>query len=199
MITFQQTIDNLAADIGRRKQLEGKPSGWFATFSILFKCGVVSVILYRFSHYLVHTRFGFLHKLLAIIDQVYSKNEISAHATAGPGLVLGDGGGIGLTQVAIVGKNCTFLGCNSITLGAMEDFDVNLHHIVIGDHCVIGASVRIMRPVEIAAGTQIKNNAVVMFSADKVGSVLSGIPAKRRSVETYENVIAWNPLKGGYL
>ncbi len=199
MVTFKQTLEYLAADIRRRKQLERKPAGLISTLSIIFKCGVVSVILYRFSHYLVHTRFSFLHRILAIIDQVYSKSEVSAHAKAGPGLVLGDGGGIGLTQVAIVGKNCTFLGCNSITLGAMEDFDVNQHHILIGDHCVIGTYVRIMRPVEIAAGTQIKNNSVVMFSADKVGSVLSGIPAKRRSVENYENVIQWNPLKGGYI
>jgi serine O-acetyltransferase len=199
MITFKQTIEYLKADIQRRVLLEGKPAGLISTLSVLFKCGVVTVILYRFSHYLMGTRFSFLHKILALIEHFYTKNEVSAVAQIGPGLVLGDGGGIGITRVTIAGKNCTFLGSNSITLGAMDAYDVEKDRIVLGDHCVVGARVRIMRPMQIADGTQIKNNSVVVFPVDKVGSVISGIPAKRRSVETYENVISWNPLKGGFI
>ena len=197
MPTFKQTMQNLAADIRRRKALEGKKAGLASTLCIVFKGGVVSVILYRVSRYLIGTRFRFLYKILVLIEHFYTKNEISPIADLGPGLVIADCGGVGITRVTIAGENCTFLGANSITLGAMEGFDLAKEHIVIGNHCVIGARVRIIRPVEIADATQIKHNSVVMFSVDKVGSVVSGFPAKRRSVENPENVLAWNPLVGG--
>lgn len=197
MVTFKQTMQNLAADIRRRKVLEGKNAGFFSTLCVLFKGGVVSVILYRISRYLIHTRFSFLYKILVLIEHFYTKNEISPIADLGPGLVIADCGGVGITRVTIAGENCTFLGANSITLGAMEGFDLEKEHIVIGNHCVIGSRVRIIRPVEIADATQIKNNSVVMFSVDKVGSVVSGFPAKRRSLEKLETVLAWNPLLGG--
>lgn len=197
MVTFRQTIRNLAADIRRRKMLEGKSDHGFSTFSILFKGGVVSVILYRISRYIIHTRFRFLYKLLVLIEHFYTKNEISPLADLGPGLVIADCGGVGITRVTVAGENCTFLGANSITLGAMEGFDLEKDRISIGNHCVIGSRVRIIRPVTIADATQIKNNSVVMFSVDKVGSVVAGFPAKRRSVESLEHVLAWNPLNGG--
>lgn len=196
-MTFKETIQNLKADIRRRKVLEGKNQGVFSTFSIFFKGGVVSVILYRISRYLIHTRFSCLYKILVLLEHFYTKNEISPVADLGAGLVIADCGGIGITRVTIAGKNCTFLGANSITLGAMEGFDLEKDHIVIGNNCVIGSRVRIIRPVQIADATQIKNNSVVMFSVDKVGSVISGFPAKRRSVENLESVLSWNPLFGG--
>lgn len=196
-MTLKETIQNLKADIRRRKVLEGKSQGIFSTFSILLKGGVVSVILYRISRYLVYTRLSFLYKILILLEHFYTKNEISPIADLGPGLVVADCGGIGITRVTIAGKNCTFLGANSITLGAMEGFDLEKDHIVIGNDCVIGSRVRIIRPVQIADATQIKNNSVVMFSVDKPGSVISGFPAKRRSVESVDGVLSWNPLFGG--
>ena len=196
-MTLKETIQNLKADIRRRKVLEGKSQGFFSTVSILFKGGVVSVILYRISHYLIHTRFSFLYRLLILLEHFYTKNEISPVADLGPGLVIADCGGVGITRVTIAGKNCTFLGANSITLGAMEGFDLEKDHILIGNDCVIGSRVRIIRPVQIADATQIKNNSVVMFSVDKPGSVISGFPAKRRSTENPESVLSWNPLFGG--
>lgn len=196
-MTLKETIQNLKADIRRRKVLEGKSQGIFSTFSILLKGGVVSVILYRISRYLVYTRLSFLYKILILLEHFYTKNEISPIADLGPGLVVADCGGIGITCVTIAGKNCTFLGANSITLGAMEGFDLEKDHIVIGNDCVIGSRVRIIRPVQIADATQIKNNSVVMFSVDKPGSIISGFPAKRRSVESVDGVLSWNPLFGG--
>lgn len=196
-MTLKETIQNLKADIRRRKVLESKNQGFFSTISILLKGGVVSVILYRISRYLIHTRFSFLYRLLILLEHFYTKNEISPVADLGPGLVIADCGGVGITRVTIAGKNCTFLGANSITLGAMEGFDLEKDHIVIGNDCVIGSRVRIIRPVQIADATQIKNNSVVMFSVDKPGSVISGFPAKRRSVEYPDSVLSWNPLLGG--
>lgn len=196
-MTLKETIQNLKADIRRRKVLEGKSQGFFSTVSILFKGGVVSVILYRISRYLIHTRFSFLYRLLILLEHFYTKNEISPVADLGPGLVIADCGGVGITRVTIAGKNCTFLGANSITLGAMEGFDLEKDHIVIGNDCVIGSRVRIIRPVQIADATQIKNNSVVMFSVDKPGSVISGFPAKRRSTENPDSVLSSNPLFGG--
>lgn len=197
MVTFKETIQNLSADIRRRKQIEGKAPGILSTFTILFKQGMVSVILYRISRYLLFTRFRFLCKALALIDYFYTRNEISPNAYIGPGVVFSDFGGLGITTVSVVGKNCTFWGLNSITLGAMEGFDVEEQRIVIGDHCVIGWRARVFRPVTLANATQVKNNSIVILSVPKEGSVVSGFPAKRRSVESLDHVTSWNPLYGG--
>jgi serine acetyltransferase len=199
MVTFKQTLADLSADFRRRRQLEGKSAGLLSALSIMIKPGMVTVFLYRLSRFCFHHHLRVLCKLFVLIDQFYTKNEISPVAQIGPGLVIADAGGVGITQVTIAGSNCTFLGCNSITLGALEGFDVNQQHIVLGNHCVVGTRVRIMRPVNLADGTQIKANSVVMFSVEKVGCVISGLPAKRRSIEDYEKVTQWNPLLGGFL
>jgi serine acetyltransferase len=199
MVTFKQTIDHLKADFHRRQTLEGNPAGPLGLLSVLLKRGMIAVILYRLSRYCVLNRLKVLARLLAVVEYFYTKNEISPIADLGPGLVLADSGAIGITQVTVAGKNCTFLGCNSITLGAMEDFDVNRDRIVLGDHCVIGIRARIMRPVHIANGTQVKSNSVVLLPVEKVGSTVFGVPAKRRSIDNYEDIVRWNPLRSGFI
>lgn len=199
MITFKQTIADMRVDIARRAALEGAALTLFELLPVIVKKGVVAVILYRLSRYCVARRWPVIPKLLTLLEHFYTRNEISPHAILGAGLVIGDGGGIGITQVTVAGSNCTFLGRNSLTLGAMEDFDVSRDRIVLGDHCVIGMGVRVMRPVSLPAGTQVKPNSVVIAASDRPGSILSGIPAKRRGSASYEQVMLWNPLYGGYI
>lgn len=199
MLTFKQTIHYLKADFQRRKLLEGNPAGLLSTLAILIKRGMVAVIIYRLARYCRLNRLGLLAKLLAVVDQLYTRNEISPMADIGPGLVLADCGAIGITHVVVVGKNCTFLGCNSITLGAMDNFDVNRDRIVLGDHCVAGVRARVMRPIQIADGTQIKPNSVVLLPVEKIGSTVVGVPAKRRRIDNYEDIVRWNPLHSGFI
>ena len=199
MVTFKQTITNLKADIARRLLLDGIGTGFFAVFIVLFKRGVASVIVYRLSRYCFFNRLKIVSRLLVIVDYLYTKNEISPIADIGPGLVLADTTGIGIGQIAVIGSNCTICGCITITLGVMESFDVHAQHIVIGDNCVIGTRVRIMRPVTLANGTQITSNSVVLLSVKDVGSTISGVPAKPRYRDCYDEILKWNSLRGGFI
>jgi serine O-acetyltransferase len=198
MVTLRQTFVDLSADIQRRMLLENK-RGFFSVISVLLKRGMVAVVIYRISRYCVYRRLGFIHRMLFIIGYFYTKNEISPKAKLGPGLVLDDRGGIGITQVTTAGKNCTFLGGSVIALGAIKGMDINRDQIILGDHCVIGTRVKIMRPIKLADGTQIMPNSVVMRSAENIGSTLLGMPAKRHSVQSFNELIKWNPLYGGYI
>lgn len=199
MITFQQTVNNLRQDLARRVVLEDSPITLFGLLPVILKKGVVTVIIYRLSHYSVSRGWKLAAKLLTLLEHFYTRNEISPHAVLGAGLVIADAGAIGITQVTIAGTNCTFLGRNSLTLGAMEDFDVERDRIVLGNHCVVGTGVRIMRPVSLPDGTQVKPNSVVIAASDKPGSILSGIPAKRRGAASYDEIVKWNPLYGGFI
>jgi len=199
MMTFSQTLAYLSADFKRRLQLEEKAPNLFSAFCIALKPGMISVALYRLSRFCYYNHLSIFCKLFALLDQIINTSEISPQADIGPGLVLSDAGGIGVPNVCIMGKNCTFMGCASITLGVLEDAPSEQDHIVFGDHCVIGCHTRFMRPINLANGTQIKPCSVVITSVSKEGQTISGIPAKRKNLDDYDSIKQWNPLLGKWL
>lgn len=196
MITFNQTLQNIKADISRRQQLESRDNQRVNQLKIVLMRGVMSVILYRLSHFCAQHRLILLAKILFSTNNILFRNEISPQAKLGAGLVLTNNGGIGVSQVVRAGKNCTFLGMNTLTLGVMKGFDLNQDLIELGDYCVLGMRSRIMRPVKISDFVQIKHNSLVMLPESKIGSVLSGVPAKRRAIVIANDVMHFNPLRG---
>lgn len=197
MITLKQTLKNISADIVRRQDLESSQYRRTSRLRVLLMRGMISVILYRFSHLCMQHRLKIVSKILFSINTNVFRNEISPHAKLGAGLVFANNGGVGITQVVHVGENCTFLGMNTLTIGAMKGFDVNHDLIELGNYCVVGTRARIMRPIKITDCVQIKHNSLVMLPESKVGSVLSGVPAKRRGIAVAADVMHFNPLKGG--
>lgn len=194
MITFTQTLKLLSADFKRRLTLEEKNVNAWSMFLIMFKPGMVSTLCYRLSRYCFYRHLTIMCKIFALIDQFINTNEISPQTDIGPGLVLSDAGGIGITHLCRIGKNCTFMGYTSITLGALDHQPTEHDLIIIGDHCIFGANTRIMRPVKLANGTQVKPCSVIITSVKKEGQTVSGIPAKRKRNDDYEQVKQWNPL-----
>ena len=200
MTTLKTTFHDIKADFKRRVKLEGEEHfGLLNKLVLLIKPGFVGVVCYRLSHYLIETRISVLCRLLHAINFFYARVEIDPEAHIGPGLVLSDIGGIGIPDAVVIGKNCTFLGFNTLTLNKVGDVDFHYAQIVLGDHCVLGVRSKVMRPITIADGAQIKDGSVVMFPVAKTGTTLSGIPAKKRQIDDYENIINWNPLMGGPL
>lgn len=198
MTTLKITLSNIKQDFLRRVLLEGS-ADLLHKLVLLMKPGMVGVICYRLSHYFVQGKLRFLCRPLLLIEHLYCRNEISPYATIGPGLVLGDIGAVGLTGEVVIGKNCTLQGFNTLTLNAIAGVDFTVDKIVIGDYCLLGTRAKIMRPITIADGVQVTNNSVVMFSVAKVGSTVSGVPAKRRRIDDYDSIKNWNPLMGGFL
>ncbi len=192
-----QTWQYFKHDLARRLDLEGKPRTLLRALSIILNRGVVSVFIYRLNRYL-YFKNTFLSKvfirLLRYVEFHYCHNEIEPNADIGPGLVLSDFGGVGLSHVNIIGQNVTFLGKATPTLGAMEDVEAGVDKIRIGDYCVIGPNVRIVNNVEIANGVQMKANSVIMSSIMREGAVVSGFPAKQLSHVSMETLMAWSPI-----
>jgi serine acetyltransferase len=197
-ITFKQTIANMKADFRRRLLLENA-QGLVAGILVFFKRGMVAAFLYRLSRYCALNQHPILALIILKINAAYAELEISPLAQIGPGLVLADQGGIGVNHAATIGSNCTFFGCVTLTLGVMDSVIGQQDKIVIGDHCVIGHRVKIMRPITLANGTQIHANSLVMKNVNEVGSAINGIPAKVISVEPYADIVRWNPLHPGFL
>jgi serine acetyltransferase len=196
-MTLYETLRLFKADLRRRIWLENQKFTLWQALKILYKRGVVLVFIYRLKRYffLKNSKpFKLFIWLLRIPEYQYCHSEIDPAADIAEGLVLSDFGGIGISFYNIIGKNCTFVGRGTPTLGAMEDVNHAEDKIKIGDYCVIGPNVRIVNPVSIASGTQIKANSVVMSSISKEGSLVSGFPAKEIAVIPIQMVMQWSPI-----
>lgn len=198
MVSFRTTLRNLKCDYIRRVQLE-RATGTLSQLAVWAKPGMVGAVCYRFSHYFVYSQFKFLCRILLLIEHLYVRNEISPYAEIGPGLVLGDIGAIGITPHIEIGKNCTFMGFNTVSLNGVAGVDFAVDQIVIGDHCVFGNRSKVMKPLRIANGAQVKDNSLVIFDVKQEGATLCGVPAKRKRVDVYRDIVKWNPFFGGLI
>lgn len=199
MITFAKTLEDLKADYKRRMQLEEKPINLWSLMRVFFKPGMLNVLFYRLSRYCFHKRIPVVCKVAIVLSQVMNTTEIAPQADIGPGLYIDNSGGVGIPAFTTVGKNCSFFGSAVITLGALSDTPDAQDCIVLGDYCVMGSRSRIMRPINLANGTQVKPLAVMISSTTKEGQIVAGVPAKRKTVEDYATVQHWNPVLGKML
>ncbi len=195
-VTLQETFQHIKADIKRRLILDQKPVSLVYAMGALIKPGVMIAMIYRISRFCYHHHLKALCKVFSLMTQLINTSEVSPLADIGGGFVIADAGAIGIHAATTIGKNCTFMGLNSITLGAMQHEPDPDDRIIIGDHCVLGTFSRVMRPVSLANGTQVKPCSVVIGSVKKEGQSLVGVPARRKQQTDYEAIKSWNPLKG---
>ncbi len=196
-MTLCETLALCKADIERKLYLENKKNSVLNISISLFRRSVILVTLYRFKRYfyLKNTLiFKVLLRLLKYPEYHFCHCEIDPRAEIGTGLVVGNCGGLSLGYSVIIGKNCTFMGKATPTLGAMEDIDIQTDRIRIGDDCIIGHNVKIINPVTIANGVQIKSNSVLMTSIKIEGALVSGFPAKKIDVLSLDAIKTWSPF-----
>lgn len=196
MQTFSETLRIFKADVKRRLWLEGKKITYLHAARIFLHRGVMSVFLYRLSHYfyLKNTWLAkILLRVMRYVEYHYCRNEIEHGAEIGAGLVLNDCGGIAISDANIIGKNCTCMGKLTSTLGAVEEIHDG-DKIVIGDDCILGHNVRIISNVAIADGVQIRSNSVIMQSVAAQGAVMSGFPARKIAELPLDKIRQWSPL-----
>lgn len=196
-ITLLETIKLLSEDLSRRLTLENKKPNFWRCLLLLPRRGVISVIIYRLKRYL-HFKNNILAKLvirlLKFPEFHYCHNELDPRADIGAGLVLSDLGGVGLGLSVVIGKNCTFMGKGTPTLGAMEGVNLHIDKIIIGDYCVFGHNAKIINAVTVADCVQLAPHSVLMSHVKTPGSVIAGYPAKAIDVVQIEKVKAWSPL-----
>jgi serine O-acetyltransferase len=193
-LAWRGVLALIKADIRRRLVLEGKSVGLANALCVTVMPGVVCVVAYRISNALYSRGHRILARIIDDLQYLYTGVELHFGSIIGPGLVLGDRPGGGLSEHVTIGKNCTILGGSTMTLNA-HGIDLSKGRIVLGDYCVVGVGARIIGAVTIADGTQIKPNAVVLLSSLAIGGILEGIPAQRKSVVPIDLMACWNPLK----
>ena len=192
--TWRDTWDLIKSDLRRRLVLEGSPVTAANAIRLALKPGIVCTVAFRVTSFLHVRRHRVLVRLIDDIQHLYTGIELHVGAEIGPGLVLGDRPGGGVSNYVTIGKNCTLLGAITIALNA-DGVDLSKGGIVLGDHCVVGGNVRIIGNLTLADGTQIKPNAVVVNSFTTPGCILDGIPATKRSIVPVEAMSRWSPLR----
>jgi serine O-acetyltransferase len=186
------------ADIRRRLALEERRATLLNAILIANRPGVVCVVAYRITNFLHQSGRRLWARVIDDVQHLYTGVEIHAGAEIGPGFVYGDLPGGGISEHVTMGRNCTVLGCSTLTLNA-GGIDLSKGRIILGDYCIVGVGVRVLGAVTLADGTQIKPNAVVLQSSTVVGGVLEGIPARRKSLAPIEQIARWNPLRSAFL
>ncbi len=156
---------------------------------------MLAVILFRIGDYFHQGGRHFLSTLVQLLIY-FTRNEIHPGASIGPGLILPDIGGVGIPAFANIGANCTFTGRALLSIGGIEGINLEWDRLYLGDNCIIGAGARILGAVTLADGIEIKPNSVVLTSFKDSGTVVSGIPGRRRAKIPPDSVASWNPLKG---
>jgi serine O-acetyltransferase len=197
-MTFAETISLIRQDVRRRLELDGRGANLASVIRIALAPGVSCVIAYRITNFLHEKRYKVLARIIDDIQYLYTGNEIHFGAVIGPGFVLGDRPGGGISEHVTIGRNCTVLGGSTMTLNA-HGIDLSRGRIVLGDHCVVGIGARIIGSVTLADGTQVKPNSVVLCCSPVAGGILNGIPARMTGTAPIDAVTRWNPLQSNLL
>lgn len=197
-MTFAETVNLIREDVRRRLELDGRRTSLANVIGIALMPGVLCVIAYRVANFLHQKRYRIFARIIDDIQHLYTGNEIHFGAVIGPGFVLGDRRGGGISEHVTIGRNCTVLGGSTMTLNA-NGIDLSKGRIVLGDHCVVGIGARIIGAVTLADCTQVKHNSVVLYSAPVAGSILSGIPARMVGTAPVVAVMRWNPRQSNFL
>lgn len=199
---LKQTFAYFKADLHRRLALEDRKNSLWNVLCILPKRSVISVLIYRLKRYLYFknsTIASVMVRLLKFLEFYYCHNELDPRADIGHGLVLGDLGGVALGFTVVIGKNCTFMGKGTPTLGAMEGIDLEKDRITIGDYCIFGHNAKVINPVTIADGVQVSPNSVLMISVKSPGAIVAGFPAKVIGTVPMNDIKTWSPLLSRHL
>jgi serine O-acetyltransferase len=95
----------------------------------------------------------------------------------GPGLDIAHLGGITVSPLARIGRNCKIYP--GVTIGTARTGDT--HAPRLGDNVHIGAGAAIIGDIDIADDISIGANAVVVQSFTEPGITIAGVPAKKVS------------------
>jgi serine O-acetyltransferase len=158
--------------------LDQKPPPYKLTWMLyrLISYEFIVVFSFRFISQLYQVRYlkplslvlYFMHKLLFKVD-------IHPSASIGQGLQLVHGFSI------VIGANSS-IGCNVAIFDGVSLGKKNVGHQdgmpTIGDDVILGSGAKILGDVNIANGSMVGANAVVLSSFVSINSIIVGIPAR---------------------
>lgn len=117
-----------------------------------------------------------LRRVAQVLDWVWIRGlmgaELPAQVQAGPGLRLAHAGrGVILHYTASLGSNCSIY--QQVTVGVRDDGGAAR----IGDNVFLGAGAKVLGEIEVADGTRVGANGVLLKPTEAGGTYV-GVPAK---------------------
>jgi serine O-acetyltransferase len=152
-----------------------------------------AIINHRIAHMLYKKKFFFLARLISNFARWTTGIEIHPGAKIGRGLFIDHGMGVVIGETAEVGDNV--LMYHGVTLGGTGN-EKGKRHPSVGDNVIIGSGAKLLGNINIASGTKIGANAVVLKDTNPNTTVV-GIPArevKRESVIYVEDYLKNNKI-----
>jgi serine O-acetyltransferase len=152
-----------------------------------------AIINHRIAHMLYKKKFFFLARLISNFARWTTGIEIHPGAKIGRGLFIDHGMGVVIGETAEVGDNV--LMYHGVTLGGTGN-EKGKRHPSVGDNVIIGSGAKLLGNINIASGTKIGANAVVLKDTNPNTTVV-GIPArevKRESIRYVEDYLKNNKI-----
>jgi serine O-acetyltransferase len=163
-LTFPGTLRLIKSDVvARIRYTGGSPGFWSGLGGLLSPAGS-ALAIWRFQAWIDRKRIPLLNKFISMGNLVFFAFEVEPGAEIGEGFVLLNPVGIMLHGHTKIGRHCVFAHQITTTLGPRIGLDVINDYIVLGDHVVVSAGVRLIGNLTIGANTWIGPNTVVTES-----------------------------------
>jgi serine O-acetyltransferase len=131
-------------------------------------------MIYRFSNWLWRKGLRFWPRWLSQIGRFFTGIEIHPGATIGKNFFIDHGMGVVIGETATIGNNVTMY--HGVTLGGVSS-KPGKRHPQIGSNVIIGSGAQVLGPINVADGTRIGSNAVVVRDVPS-GATMVGVPAR---------------------
>jgi serine O-acetyltransferase len=136
--------------------------------------GVHAVLLYRAAHRLWQGNWRWSARALSHLARWLTGIEIHPAAEIGRRFFIDHGMGVVIGETARVGDDVTLY--HGVTLGGTT-WKREQRHPMLGDDVVVGAGAKVLGPIEVASGSRIGSNAVVIKDVPE-NSVVVGVPGR---------------------
>ena len=153
----------LRADLRRRYAMTSG-SRWRRVLTCARAPGVHAVLVLRFGqwsrrrHKLLRILFDPIYAILDFLIQVLWGIEIPRSAKVGPGLYIGHYGGITVSSIAVIGRNCNL--SQNITIG-VSGAGAKRGAPTLGDNVYVAPGARLVGKITIGDNVKIGANAVI--------------------------------------
>ncbi len=141
---------------------------------IILYPGVHALAFYRVANFLWKCKLLFLARFVSQIARFFTGIEIHPGAKIGEDLFIDHGLGVVIGETTEIGNNVTIY--QGVTLGG-TGAHIGKRHPTIGNNVVIGAGSKLLGPINIACGSKIGANSVVLKNTEFESTVV-GIPAR---------------------
>jgi serine O-acetyltransferase len=171
-LTFSGTLRLIKSDVVARIRYAGGRPGFWSGIRELLAPASLALAIWRFQALIHCKHIPLANKFLGLLNLVLFAFEVEPGAEIGEGFVLLNPVGIMLHAHTKIGRGGVFAHQITTSLGPRIGLDVVNDYIVLGDHVVVSAGVRIIGNLVIGDNTWVGPNTVVTESLPAESIVL---------------------------